>query len=285
MNRIQKKCLVGSAILHGVLALVLIFGAAFVSHEPAAPPALQVVPDIDHITDDATHGGDRTAQPPPPAPVPQPPELPPPTPPVQVQQPPPPKPEPVKEVVKPEPPKVARIDPTVTEPKPNKKPQISTNLVRSAKPPTTLAANKAAADAAAKKRADAKRRAAIAAAISGINNGVSSSTKVNIDPGPDIGGALSANYRDLVGSIYTQTWDPPSNPASDSAIVKASVTIASDGRVISARITEPSGDAEVDASVKRTLDQVTFIAPFPKGSTDKERSYPIKFDLKAKRLT
>jgi TonB family protein len=114
---------------------------------------------------------------------------------------------------------------------------------------------------------------------------MSSSTKVDIDPGPNDGGALTANYRDLVGSIYTQTWDPPSNPATDTAIVKASVTIASDGRVISARITVPSGDAEVDASVRRTLDQVTFIAPFPKGSTDKERTYPIKFDLKAKRLT
>lgn len=285
MNRIQKKCLVGSAILHLSLASILIFGSAFFSREPALPPALQVVPDPDHITDDQTHGGDRTAQPPPPAPILQPPQA---APPVAIQQPVPPqqKPEPVKEVTKPEPSKIAKADPTMSEPKPNKKPNVSTNIIRSAKPPTAIASNNAAADALAKKRAEDKRRAAaIAAAISGINNGISSSTKVDTEPGPGDGGALSANYRDLVGSIYTQTWDPPTNPGVDNAIVKASVTIASDGRVISARITVPSGDAEVDASVKRTLDQITFIAPFPKGSTDKERTYPIKFDLKAKRLT
>jgi TonB family protein len=282
MNRIQKKCFIGSMILHGALAITLILGPAFLSHEPPPAPLLQVVPDPDHITDDPTHGGDRNVQPPPPVAVPQPP--PPQLPPV-VQQPVPPKPEPPKEIVKPEPPKVAAVDPKGTEPKPNKTPKISTNLVRSAKSPTTIAANNAASTR-ARERAEARRKAAlIAQTISGINSGVSSATKVDIDPGPGDGGALSANYRDLVSSIYTQTWDPPNNPATDTAIVKASVTIASDGRVISARITVPSGDAEVDASVKRTLDQVTFIEPFPKGSTDKERTYPIKFDLKAKRLT
>jgi TonB family protein len=281
MNRIQKKCFIGSMILHGVLAITLILGPAFLSREPAPAPALQVVPDPDHITDDPTHGGDRNVQPPPPVADPQPPQPPP-----VVQQPVPPKVEPVKETVRPDPPKVAAVDPKGTDPKPapKKSPQISTNLVRNTKSPTTIASNNAA-DALAKKRAEAARKAAIARAISSINNGVSSATKVDIDPGPDDGGALSANYRDLVGSKYQEMWDPPNSPATDNAIVKASVTIASDGRVISARITVPSGDAEVDASVKRTLDQVTYIAPFPKGSTDKERTYPIKFDLKAKRLT
>jgi TonB family protein len=284
MNRIQKKCFIGSMILHGVLAITLILGPAFLSHEAPPAPLLQVVPDSDHITDDPTHGGDRTAQPPPPVAESQ---LPQPTPPPVVEQPVPQKPEPPKEIVKPEPPKVAAVDPKGTDPKPapKKTPQISTNLVPSAKSPTKVAANNAASIK-AKERADQRRKAAIiASAISGINNGVAPSTKVDIAPGPGEGGALSANYRDLVGSIYQSTWDPPSNPATDNAIVKASVTIASDGRVISARITVASGDAEVDASVKRTLDQVTYIAPFPKGSTDKERTYPIKFDLKAKRLT
>src|SRR6185437_256810 len=105
------------------------FGSAFFSKEAPQPPALQVVPDSDHVTDDATHGGDRNAQPPPPAP-PQPPvaqQLPEPTPPVQAQQPPAPKSEPVKEIAKPEPPKIAHVDHTAPEPKQNKKPQINTN--------------------------------------------------------------------------------------------------------------------------------------------------------------
>ena len=66
-------------------------------------------------------------------------------------------------------------------------------------------------------------------------------------------------------------------------IVKVTVTIASDGTVISARIITPSGDAGVDASVQRTLDRVTFIAPFPEGATEKERTYTINFNLQAKR--
>jgi len=71
-DRIQKKCLVGSMILHSVLGVTLLFGPAFLSHEPPGPPVLQVVPDSDHITDDATHGGSRAVQAPPPQPPPQP---------------------------------------------------------------------------------------------------------------------------------------------------------------------------------------------------------------------
>ena len=63
-----------------------------------------------------------------------------------------------------------------------------------------------------------------------------------------------------------------------------SVTIASDGTVISSHIKEYSGDASVDESVRRTLERVQFIEPFPAGSTDKQRSYIINFNLKAKRL-
>jgi hypothetical protein len=40
----------------------------------------------------------------------------------------------------------------------------------------------------------------------------------------------------------------------------------------------------VDKSVQRTLDRVTFIAPFPEGAKDKQRTYTINFNLKAKRL-
>jgi hypothetical protein len=34
--------------------------------------------------------------------------------------------------------------------------------------------------------------------------------------------------------------------------------------------------------VQRTLDRVTKLEPFPDGSTDKERTYIINFNLKAK---
>jgi TonB family protein len=62
------------------------------------------------------------------------------------------------------------------------------------------------------------------------------------------------------------------------------VTIGSDGSVIASRILNRSGDAQVDASVQRTLDRVTFVAPFPDGATEKERTFIINFNLKAKRM-
>ncbi len=103
--------------------------------------------------------------------------------------------------------------------------------------------------------------------------------------GPGGGGEVYASYDQVVRSIYWHAWTPPEETASDDAITKATVTIASDGTVLSARITQPSGDASVDRSVQRTLDRVTFIAPFPEGAKDKQRTYTINFNLKAKRLT
>ena len=94
----------------------------------------------------------------------------------------------------------------------------------------------------------------------------------------------AANYAQVVKSVYEQAWTPPADTASDDANVKVRVTIASDGTVISAQVLAPSGDTSVDASVQNTLDRVQFIAPFPAGSTDKERTYIINFNLKAKRL-
>ena len=45
----------------------------------------------------------------------------------------------------------------------------------------------------------------------------------------------------------------------------------------------PSGETGVDSSVQRTLDRIPFIAPFPEGAKEKERTYTINFNLKAKR--
>ena len=62
------------------------------------------------------------------------------------------------------------------------------------------------------------------------------------------------------------------------------MTIGRDGSVISSRILNPSGDSRVDNSVRRTLDRVTFVAPFPDGAKEKDRTFIINFNLKAKRL-
>jgi TonB family protein len=93
-----------------------------------------------------------------------------------------------------------------------------------------------------------------------------------------------AIYASVVKRIYDAAWTPPADAASDTANVKVSVTIARDGTVVSSHILDRSGDSEVDATVRRTLDRVTFVAPFPDGATEKERTFIINFNLNAKRM-
>ena len=121
---------------------------------------------------------------------------------------------------------------------------------------------------------------AIKSAIQNLKKNLSPGTTIDM-PGEST--VAYANYASVVKSIYDQAWTLPDSIANDDENVKVIVTIASDGTVISARIIERAGDAPVDASVQRTLDRVTFIAPFPDGATEKQRSYTINFNPKAKR--
>ena len=113
--------------------------------------------------------------------------------------------------------------------------------------------------------------------------------KVNLTTGSDVempasGSVYDSNYAAAVKDKYASAWNPPDDTASDDANTKVTVTIGRDGSVISSRILNPSGDSRVDNSVRRTLDRVTFVAPFPDGAKEKERTFIINFNLKAKRL-
>jgi len=269
MNRLQKKCVIATAGFHLLLLVILIVGPAFFSQKPKADdlPVLDVIPA--NLIDAAFNSGVRNAQPPPPAPVVTPPQ---PSPPQPVVTPPaPPKvetPEPIKEITK-------ALTP---EPKPAEKPkiQINTQLVtRTA--PKNLTANPADDS----RRQERLRQQALQNAVRSLKNNLTSATTIDM---PGNSSAAYANYAAVVKSIYEQAWVPPDDVQNDDANVKVTVTIARDGTVISARVLTPSGDAGVDASVQRTLDRVTFIAPFPEGATEKERPYIINFNLKAKRL-
>ena len=65
---------------------------------------------------------------------------------------------------------------------------------------------------------------------------------------------------------------------------EALIRYTSDGSVLDAHIIGKSGDDSVDASVKKTLERVSFIAPFPDGAKETERTYIINFNLKSKRM-
>jgi len=276
MNRTQKKCVIATAGIHLLLLVILFVGPAFFYSKPKADDlqVLDVIPA--NLVDAAFSSGVANAAPPPPAPVA------PPAPPVPVVQPPPPplaKPvvppaptltERVEKFFKPEPPPKPAPEQPVTE---THKIQVSTKLV-------TRTAPKNSPPTPDNSQQQQRQAKAIRSALRNLKTSLTSSTTVDM---PGNSSVAYANYATAVKSIYEQAWILP-NDVSDNANTKVSVTIASDGTVITARIIDPSGDAGLDASVQRTLDRVKFIAPFPAGSTDKERTYVINFNPQVKRL-
>jgi TonB family protein len=126
-----------------------------------------------------------------------------------------------------------------------------------------------------------KRAQDIKNIIRNLKQNLSQSTTVDM---PGTSSVAYANYASVVRSVYDAAWTLPDTVANDEENVKISVTIANDGTVITARIVTPSGDAPVDATVQKALERVKFVAPFPEGATEKERTYVINFNPKAKRL-
>jgi len=284
MNRLQKKCLVAAAGTH-LLVLVVVLCSAFITSKPKPDDSqvLDVIPA--NLIDAVFNSGVKGAKPPPPTPIVNPPTPQPPTPeppkPVVI---PPPKPETVTPPDKIQPEDLKPAD--LPEPKPKPKPhEITPDLTPVVHKVTDDSAAEAAKAAKAavreEKRAREARLKAIRAAATAIKENASSATDVEL---PGNSTEAYANYASIVKSVYTQAWTPPGDTASDDANVKVSVTIANDGRVINAHIVGPSGDGSVDRSVQRTLDRVSQIAPFPDGAKEKERTYIINFNLKAKRM-
>ena len=272
MNRLQKKCIMATAGFHLLLLVILFVGPAFfwAKEKPDDTPVLDMIPA--NLIDGASTGV-RSAEPPPPAPppvvVPPTPAPPAPTPPPVV----PPAPVPTPEKIEPvKPPKEAvKPDLTPVEKPSVTKPKISLVPTTRVVPKTTSAATATAPD----------NSKAIKSALTALRHNLSSRTTIDM---PGNSSASAANYAQVVKSVYEQAWTPPDDTASDDANIKVRVTIASDGTVVSARVIGPSGDASVDRSVRSTLERVQNLPPFPSGTSDKERTYIINFNLKSKRM-
>jgi len=289
MNRLQKKCLIVTAGMHLLLVVILLVGPGFFAAKPK-PDDTQVLDVIPaNLIDAAFSSGVKSAQPAPPAPPtpkpivtpppsPEPPK-PPVTPPTFVEK--------VKEIFTPEPVKTPPDDSMPvekpTKPKPHKIEVDLKPVVRKVVKNTDTSDPdaEAKADAKEQKRLREQRLKAFNHALTSIQKNASSATTVEM---PGTSSVSYANYASVVKSIYTQAWTPPDDTASDDANVRVSVVIGRDGTVISSSVLTPSGDASVDRSVQRTLDRVTFIAPFPDGSKEKEKTFIINFNLKAKRM-
>jgi TonB family protein len=288
MNRLQKKCVVASAGIHLLLALILFVGPGFISSQskPDDQPVLNFVPakTVDELM--APGGGNPNAKPPPAAAPVQPQ-------PQDVAPPPQPQPQPQPEKIRePEPQKLSKpIKPQEESLEPAKEPppkkvEISTTMVTRKRETSEdkKAREDAQARADAKALADARRRLArqIGQTADHIGSELSSGTTVEMQ-GPGGGGLPYANWKQALKSAYANAWLLPDGAVDDEATTVASVTIARDGTVVSARITQRSRDAVVDRSVQATLDRVRHAPPLPDDSKEDQRTVTINFNVKAKR--
>ncbi|HXG48949.1 MAG TPA: TonB family protein [Methylomirabilota bacterium] len=306
MDRLQKKCLTASALLHGFLFLLLVVGSAFVTsrQRPADLPAIRVVPQrlIDAALaggggnprlapSDAKQKGDTL--------TPQPPQAAPPTPePPKPRVEPPAEPAPVKPVVKAE--NAPKASPTASKkpaastrtpvPQPlkltpvNRGPTPKPSVLENLKPVVRTEADRAREEAEAGARAAAEARNRLARALGGasrsLREGFKDGTAVEV-PGP--GGIAYANYAAFVREAYDNAWIVSPSLTDVDAVAVVRVIIRRDGRVVSATIQRRSGSNALDRSVQQALDRVKFVAPFPEGTTDDQREFIIDFNLKTKR--
>jgi TonB family protein len=267
MNRLQKKCVIATAGFHLLLLVILFVGPAFFYSKPKADdsPVLDVIPAS--LVDAVVNCGVKNAAPPAPAPLVMPPPAPP-APKPLVQPAPAPQPTITERLEKFFTPEPARPAPAQTENQPCAPKVNLTPVTRFV--PDNFSTPK-----------PKDNSQLIQRTLLNLRHQLSSATTVDV---PGDSGASAANYKQVVKSIYEQAWILPDDMVSDEANTKVRVTIASDGTVISARIITPSGDAKLDASVQQTLDRVQFIAPFPPGTTDTERTYIINFNPQIKRM-
>jgi TonB family protein len=269
MNRLQKKCVIGTVGIHLLLLLILIVGPAFFNQEPKLDNSqiLEVIPS--NLIDANANSGVQNAQPPAPTPVIPKPLQPIPLPPKIVTPPPTPTPTPtpsllvrVEKYFKPTPAVTPNLTPAEHQPKPQQNNiNVSTQLVKRTAPKNTS-------------KPDNSR--VINNTVKNLSKELSSSTKIDM---PGNASASYASYASVIKTVYDRALLPhvPSEVANKSEKTEVKIVIGSDGTVISSEIISPSGDPAWDNSVQRTLDSVTFVAPFPDGATEKERTYTLGF--------
>jgi periplasmic protein TonB len=283
MTRLQKKCMIVSLGLHGLLMVILLASAGFRSAPP--PTDIQIMTMIPaNIVDRAGAGGGAPAvslapQRPTPAPRAQP---------VAQAQPPTPRarPEVARPLPSPEKSQDLALEPRPKPPKPRTEHEVhpsftlasaTTRVKRSAKNPPTESSS----------RAENRRLREIANSLANLATDVrdSGSPSASVDVSGIGGGEAFAGYRDVVASYYYRAWITPDSSASRLATPDAKVTIARDGSIIEAELVHPSGDSALDRSVERALRDVIKLPPFPASTRDTQRTYVIRFSLEAKEMS
>jgi TonB family protein len=303
MNRLTKKCVIGSATLHGSMIGIVLICSAFVGSKTEKTETVIDIVNFGgkfNVTDGPSHGGGtpppvakaepKQAAPPeavapPPTPkTPQREEKPDPTPKVEkhVEKAP---------VQKKQPPKE---DPTDVDKTPiSKKHVVKVNLNPIVNKTSTKVAKNLAKAQQEQEEADriaennARKRAnKLAQNFSSAADALARSTAQSVisdSYGDGSGGVASVNYRTLLFTRYYEAWISPNEVEDANATTDARVTIARDGSVVSAVIERRSGSLAMDRSIERTLRTVRNLGkPFPDAWKDSERTFRIRFNLKSK---
>jgi protein TonB len=298
MTRFQKKCLVFSVGLHGLLGLILLVSAGFGERpEQTQMDVLTMIPP--NILDRAGAGGGT-----------------PPSQPVQPTQAPNPQPR-LQPVPQPQPQPVVRAEPveravpvqhlerplpreTVEEEQPVAEESNNPIPTHHAKPhkhheiqPTFTTASQSTSaresrdepSSQSNARAEARRLKQIENSLDGLASDVRSSaspsTVVEV-PGIGGGGEPFAGYREVIFTIYNRAWIRPDDVASRLASADVKIIVARDGTIISAELISRSGEPALDRSVRRALDAVPSLPPFPASARDEQRTFIIRFNLESK---
>ena len=114
-----------------------------------------------------------------------------------------------------------------------------------------------------------------------LGTGFASDKGVKIDvSGP--GGAPYANYSAFVKQAYDRAWRLSPSLGSDDVTTEISVTVLRSGEILNARISKRSGLPALDKSVETAIAGVPKLPKFPDTTTDEQRTFTIRFNLKAK---
>ena len=268
MSRLHKKCFAVSMGMHLLLVAILVLGTAFFLDrpKPKRPQPLNFV--SSQVVENALN--------PTPPPVTPPAVTPPPVrPPAVVAPPKQVRPPAIRKTVRPPRHHIKKAAPKQVTPKKTTSPRtikidlskaVTRNVVGKARPKTTL---------------EKKTSPNIAKSMANIRQKLSPSMKIQ-----SIGTAsvVFDKYKLYVRNAYYNAWLVPGELTGVVRPVEVRVTIGRDGRVLSARITRRAANAKLDASVQRALKRVKHIGhPFPAGAREKQRTFIIDFDLRARR--
>lgn len=318
MKRLQRKCLIVSAVTHSLLVVMLLVGSAFVPQRTQIDDGISIqlidIPDLLVDEPNVLGGGNPKAgipdpqpavplQASPPAPAAQPqaappaakpePQIPDPTPaatPAKTQEekpaePPKPEPNPFNfaeaKTVKP------ATTPKPVEAKPSfdfgKAERKTIKPVANSRPSSANTTSSNGAENSAAAAREAQMASAAAGALANLQKGLSTGVGEIGIPGP--GGAAYASYGLVLRKIYYDAWIPPAAASDHEPVVQVEVVIARDGTVLSSRVTKPAGKRELDRTVQETLKRVKKVREFPSGSSDEKRTFQIHFDLSSRQST